>query len=380
MNVLLVAGARPNFMKIAPLIRCLKARRLGARLVHTGQHYDEQMSGSFLSDLEIGAPDFFLGIGSGTHAQQTARVMEAFEPVLLEIKPDWVVVVGDVNSTLAAALVVSKLKHATGSRIAHVEAGLRSGDWTMPEEINRVLTDRLSDLLLTPSPDALPNLLAEGIPKEKVRFVGNVMVDTLLHQLPRARRAGVLDRLGLTRGKYVLATLHRPSNVDTATALEPILAGLNVIGEKIPLVVPLHPRTSRNIEKFGLRDLIRNAMVLGPLGYTEMLAVTDGAMAVLTDSGGLQEETTALGVPCITLRQQTERPITIAEGTNRLAPWPLTPTGIHDSFLASIQTELLEKKPLPQGWDGRAGERIVDALLEASSGSSEPSAEVRPYR
>ena len=361
MKVLVVAGARPNFMKAAPILRALAVAGHEGILVHTGQHYDARMSDAFFRDLELPEPRFHLGVGSGSHAVQTARVMEAFEPVLLEARPDWLVVVGDVNSTVACALVAAKLREETGCRIAHVEAGLRSGDWRMPEEVNRVLTDRLADLLLTPSRDALPNLLAEGIAEERVRFVGNVMIDTLVHQLGHARELAYPARLGLERGGYVLATLHRPSNVDDPEALRAVLSALAAVREELPVVLPLHPRTRRNAERFGLGAELERLTVLEPLGYREMLSLTDGAAVVLTDSGGLQEETTALGVPCVTLREQTERPVTVAEGTNRMAPWPLTREGVLASFRAA-RAQGRTGERCPEGWEGKAAERVVAEL------------------
>src|SRR5690554_1904880 len=267
---MVVAGARPNFVKVAPILRALKAKGHESILVHTGQHYDARMSDAFFQDLEIPQPDHYLGVGSGSNAAQTARVMEAFEPVLLETSPDWLVVVGDVNSTIACALVASKLKEETGTRIAHVEAGLRSRDWRMPEEVNRVLTDRLSDLLLTPSHDAKPNLLAEGIPEERIVFVGNVMIDTLLHQLPKARELDMPGRLELERGHYAVATLHRPSNVDDPRALQAVLRALARVADEMPVVLPLHPRTRKNAEKFGLSAELGRLRVLEPIGYREM--------------------------------------------------------------------------------------------------------------
>lgn len=363
MRALVVAGARPNFMKVAPLLRALTSREHEALLLHTGQHYDARMSDAFFQDLGLPEPDFHLGVGSGSHAQQTARVMEAFEPVLLETRPDWVVVVGDVNSTLACALVASKLKEQTGCQIAHVEAGLRSNDWRMPEEVNRVLTDRISDLLLTPSHDALPNLLREGIAKERIAFVGNVMIDTLLYQLPRARAAALPERLGLHRGGYAVATLHRPSNVDDPEALSIVLTALSRVAASIPVIMPLHPRTRNRAEQFGLSSQLSNLRLLEPLSYTDMLSLTDAAAVVLTDSGGLQEETTALGVPCVTLREQTERPVTITQGTNRLSDWPLTVSGVLSTCDSAIRERPLRvSSPRPDGWDGNAANRIVDAL------------------
>jgi len=361
MRVMLVAGARPNFMKVAPVLRELSARNREAILVHTGQHYDEAMSDAFFRELEIPAPDHHLGVGSASHAVQTARVMEAFEPVLREESPDWLVVVGDVNSTLATALVGSKLKEELGCRIAHVEAGLRSHDWRMPEEVNRVLTDRLADLLLTPSRDARANLAREGIPDERIRFVGNVMIDTLLHRLPRARERPILEETGLEEGRYAAATVHRPSNVDRRGDLETVLGALGRVAREMPVILPLHPRTAERVERYGLDHLLEPLQVTEPLGYLDMLAVMDGAACVLTDSGGIQEETTALGIPCVTLREQTERPVTVEEGTNRLAPWPLTAEGVFGAFRAAVAGGDGEVRP-PEGWDGRAAARIVDAL------------------
>ncbi|MBA2669893.1 MAG: UDP-N-acetylglucosamine 2-epimerase (non-hydrolyzing) [Gemmatimonadetes bacterium] len=366
MRALVVAGARPNFMKVAPILAALEKAGQEKVLVHTGQHYDARMSDAFFQDLGIPEPDFHLGVGSGSHAQQTARVMEAFEPVLHEVRPDWVVVVGDVNSTLACALVSVKLKPELGCRVAHVEAGLRSGDWRMPEEVNRVVTDRISDLLLTPSRDALPNLLAEGIPEGRVAFVGNVMIDTLFTQLPRARELDLLSRLGLRRGEYVAATLHRPSNVDDPAALGVVLEALGRVADEMPVVIPLHPRTQSRAEEFGMAERLERLRVVEPLGYTEMLSLTDGAAVVLTDSGGLQEETTALGVPCVTLREQTERPITITEGTNRLAGWPLSTDGVLGAFReAAADGRQRAGGHCPEGWDGKAAERIVNRLLNS---------------
>jgi UDP-N-acetylglucosamine 2-epimerase (non-hydrolysing) len=360
MRVLMVAGARPNFMKVAPVLAAIRAAGDESVLVHTGQHYDARMSDAFFEDLALPEPDFHLGVGSGSHATQTARVMEAFEPVLQEVRPDWVVVVGDVNSTFACALVAAKLQEEIGCRIAHVEAGLRSRDWRMPEEINRVLTDRLSDLLLIPSTDAVANLRAEGIATDRIAFVGNVMIDTLMGQLPAARAAGTMERLGVEKGRYSVATLHRPSNVDARETLEPILEALSDLATERPVVFPIHPRTRRNAESFGLMPLLDRLMATEPLSYREMLGLTEGASLVLTDSGGLQEETTVLGVPCLTLREQTERPITISDGTNRLADWPLTRHGIVASAEKALSNGTHAARP--SGWDGRAGVRVARAL------------------
>lgn len=368
MRVMVVAGARPNFMKVAPILRALKAAGHEGVLVHTGQHYDASMSDAFFTDLGLPRPDFHLEVGSGSHALQTARVMERFEPVLKEVVPDWLVVVGDVNSTLACTLVASKLKGEIGTRTAHVEAGLRSNDWRMPEEVNRVVSDRLSDLLLTPSRDVDANLAAEGIDSRRIVFVGNVMIDTLFHQLPAARQRGEPAKLGFSPGEYVVSTLHRPSNVDDRDALAAVLDGLGHVARTLPVVLPLHPRTRRNVEAFGLEELLRPLRITDPLGYQEMLSLTADAAVVLTDSGGLQEETTALGVPCVTLREQTERPITVTDGTNRLAPWPLTTDGVYRSFEEALASRGNgDGRKAPEGWDGEAAGRVV-AALEAAGG------------
>jgi UDP-N-acetylglucosamine 2-epimerase (non-hydrolysing) len=348
-------------MKIAPIMDALKDSPHEAVLLHTGQHYDEQMSDAFFSDLGIRAPDFNLNVGSGSHAVQTARIMEAFEPVLLDLRPDWVVVVGDVNSTLACALVAVKLKPSVGCRIAHVEAGLRSGDWRMPEEVNRVLTDQIADLLLLPSRDARANLIREGIPEERMVFVGNVMIDTLFKNLPRAQSLAVAESLGLERGKYVVSTVHRPSNVDSPEVLRSLLEGLALVAQRMPVVLPLHPRTRNAAASVGLNGMLQKLVITEPLGYLKMLSLTDSAALALTDSGGIQEETTALGIPCVTLREQTERPITVLEGTNQLAPWPLTAEGILRSFQsASARGRSADGHRRPEGWDGRAANRIVE--------------------
>jgi UDP-N-acetylglucosamine 2-epimerase (non-hydrolysing) len=365
LRILVVAGARPNFVKIAPILSAAAATGVDFVLVHTGQHYDADMSDSFFRDLRIPDPHYHLGVGSGTQAVQTARVMEAFEPVLLKERPDWVVVVGDVTSTLAAALVTAKLKVETGSRLAHVEAGLRSGDWRMPEEVNRVLTDRIADLLLTPSTDAKLNLIAEGIPDHRIRFVGNVMIDTLLEQLPKARNSNFLKAVGVTPGEYVAVTLHRPSNVDDPTSLEIILTGLQRISRDAPVIFPMHPRTRRRATEQGFAPLLKTLTVLDPLGYHDMLALTDAALMVMTDSGGLQEESTVLGVPCITLRESTERPVTITDGTNQLIPWPLTALAMFDAFDAARHIRRVPAgERCPQGWDGKTAPRILQALGE----------------
>ena len=367
MKVLVVAGARPNFMKVAPVMAALAAEGHPAVLVHTGQHYDASMSDAFFADLGLPRPDHHLGVGSASHAVQTARVMEAFEPVVRHAAPDWVVVVGDVNSTLACALVAAKLRPEIGCRVAHVEAGLRSHDWRMPEEVNRVLTDRLSDLLLTPSRDAHANLAAEGIEPWRVAFVGNVMIDSLFAQLPAARALDVPRTLGLERGRYAAVTLHRPSNVDDPDALAAVFRALERVAADLPVVFPLHPRTRARAEEFGLGDRLAGVRTTLPLGYREMVSLVEGAAVVLTDSGGLQEETTALGIPCVTLREQTERPVTVAEGTNRLAPWPLSADGVYRAFRGALAEGRRAAGAVVEGWDGRAAERVAAALAEAEA-------------
>ena len=360
LKVINVVGARPNFMKVAPIVAAMKKRpdTFLPLVVHTGQHYDSTMSDSFFRDLDLPQPDTHLGVGSGSHAAQTAAVMERFEPVVLREQPDWVLVVGDVNSTIACALVCVKL----GVKVAHVEAGLRSRDRTMPEEINRLLTDQISDLLFTPSLDANENLLAEGIPRERIRFVGNVMIDSLQKHLSIARALPTKEQLGLKR-EYALLTLHRPSNVDLRDAFERILAALEVIAAKLPIVFPVHPRTRKTIAELGLSDRIesiRNLRLIEPLGYLDFLNLSSRARLVLTDSGGIQEETTALGIPCLTLRENTERPITVEMGTNVIV-------GTDTQKIISAATAALNgsaKNVLSQPplWDGRTSERILDAL------------------
>ena len=350
MKLLHVVGARPNFPKLAPVWRAAHAAGLAQVVVHTGQHYDEAMSGAFFRDLGIPEPDINLAVGSDSHAQQTARIMERIEPVLSSERPDWLVVYGDVNSTMAAAIVAAKL----GIRIAHVEAGLRSYDRAMPEEINRLVTDRLADLLLTPSRDADATLRAEGEPEEEIVFVGNVMIDTLCHALPAARKSDAATRLGVGEGAVVV-TLHRPSNVDVPERLAAIAAALAEIAEERPVIFPAHPRTRARLQSLGAS--VGAARLVDPIGYHDMLALVERAHVVVTDSGGLQEETTALGVPCLTVRENTERPITVVEGTNRLAPDP-------SELPALVRTA---RRPAhhsaPEGWDGHAGERIVRALV-----------------
>ncbi|NEA65217.1 UDP-N-acetylglucosamine 2-epimerase (non-hydrolyzing) [Streptomyces sp. SID12488] len=358
-RVVCVAGARPNYMKIKPVMDALERRGAEVILVHTGQHYDPAMNDVFFADLGIRPPDRFLGVGSGSHAEQTGRVMTAFEPLLDEVSPDIVVVVGDINSTLACALVTAK----AGPLLAHVEAGLRSRDWSMPEEVNRVATDRVSDYLLAPSPDAVDNLRAEGYRDDQIHLVGNVMIDTLLANLERARASTVLDEYGLTKGEYGLVTLHRPANVDDPEVLTGLLKALGEVAGRLPLVLPVHPRAAERLAAIGVPGGIR---LVPPAGYLDFIALQDSARIVLTDSGGIQEETTALGVPCVTLRDNTERPITVEQGTNVLA-------GRDPARIVSTVNRVLDAPPAPRRpelWDGRASDRIADVLLEGGTANT----------
>lgn len=354
-KVLCIAGARPNFMKIAPLLRAFAADpRFHAKLVHTGQHYDAKLSQVFFEELAIPRPDVELEVGSGSHAQQTAEIMKRFEPVCLAEKPDAVLVVGDVNSTVGCALVAAKL--APRPVIIHVEAGLRSRDLDMPEEINRLVTDVLSDLLYVSEPDGMTNLAAEGVAEAKRVFVGNVMIDTMLAAKERAMQSTILTTLGVKDGGYGLVTLHRPSNVDDPAALAKLVETLSIIAADLPIVFPVHPRTRQKIAALAL-DPAR-WKIIEPLGYLDFMRLTASAKVVLTDSGGIQEETTVLGVPCITLRENTERPVTCAEGTNQLAGTA------RDSILAAYAKidAVRAAAKVPQKWDGRAAERIVAHL------------------
>jgi len=352
-QVLCVAGARPNFMKIAPVMAALAETGIAAQLLHTGQHYDAAMSDGFFADLGIPAPDHHLEVGSGSHAVQTAEVMKRFEPVLDRVQPQAVLVVGDVNSTIACALVAAK----RGVLVIHVEAGLRSYDRGMPEEINRVLTDQISDLLFTTEKSALSNLTREGIAPERVVFVGNVMIDTLHRNLARAVPAA--ETLGAELDDYAVLTLHRPSNVDDPGTLAALLDVIGEINRRVPVAVPLHPRTRGNVEKFGLSAKLDDLRVLPPVGYLEMLGLMRDAKLVLTDSGGIQEETTALGVPCLTLRENTERPVTIDEGTNTLVG--PDPGAIRAAF-EEVMANGGKSGRIPEYWDGRAAMRIAHAL------------------
>lgn len=359
-KILGVVGARPNFMKIEPIFRALRCEpeHFSTLLVHTGQHYDDSMSKIFFHDLELCPPDINLDVGSGSHAQQTGMVMIKLEEVLLAEKPDLVMVVGDVNSTLAAALTAAKL-HIP---VAHVEAGLRSFDRRMPEELNRLVTDALATYLLTPSRDANENLRQEGIPEDRVYFVGNVMIDTLRRCLRLAEQSSIFKRLELKEESYALLTLHRPSNVDNPQVFAGILAALAEIQEKAPIIFPIHPRTEKQIQQFGFRSKITalaNLHIIAPLGYLDFLALEAQAAMVLTDSGGIQEETTVLGVPCLTLRESTERPVTVTQGTNQIV-------GHNTETIMSAAFAVLggqtRSGKIPELWDGHTAERIVAML------------------
>jgi len=354
--IALVAGTRPNFMKIAPIRRALADRGLPLRLIHTGQHFDASMSAVFFRDLGLPPPDVTLAAGGGTQAEQTAAALVGVEADLARHRPDLVVVVGDVTSTLSAALAAAKL----GVPVAHVEAGLRARDWTMPEEINRVLTDQLADLLLYPSRDAEENLLAEGVPAARLAFAGNVMIDSLY--LALGRRTPIVSRLGLRSRGYAVATLHRPSNVDTAEALSATLDALGAIAARLPLVFPVHPRTVARAEALGLAGrfaALPGLVPITPLGYDDFVTLLSDARLAATDSGGIQEETTYLGVPCLTLRANTERPVTVTRGTNVLigSDWNLLRSEFHKAITGNHV-----RRALPPYWDGRTGERIAAIL------------------
>lgn len=376
MKLMSIAGARPNFMKVASITEAIKSHNNQGKspyiehiLVHTGQHYDAKLSQCFFDELALPRPDINLEVGSGSHASQTAEIMKRFEPVLLEAQPDAILVVGDVNSTIACALVASKIVYPTPNRfglnralIVHVEAGLRSRDRSMPEEINRVLTDAISDILFVTEQDAIENLENEGIPAGKIHFVGNVMIDTLRCHREKARARPIKKTLGIN-GDYGLVTLHRPGNVDSKESLEPLLKCLFEISSQVPLIFPVHPRTSANMKRFGLWDQAssqKDMRLIDPLTYLDFLNLLEDATLVLTDSGGIQEETTVLNVPCITLRENTERPITITMGTNYLV-------GTNPRKILETARTILsgngKQGGIPPYWDGRAGERILQIVL-----------------
>ena len=362
--VILVVGARPNFMKIAPIHAELNKRGIGQILLHTGQHYDDNMSKVFFDDLGMPQPDIYLGIGSGSHAVQTAKVMVEFEKVCKEHRPSMVVVVGDVNSTVACSMVCAK----EWIPCAHVEAGLRSFDREMPEEINRLITDAIADYLLTPSPDGDENLRNEGVGEDRIKFVGNVMIDSLLKNLERAKTSTIHSDLQIEKGNYGVLTLHRPSNVDDKESFSGIIGALEEIGNRLPLVFPLHPRTKNRAGEFGLLERLEsipNIILIGPAGYLDFVALMAESKLVLTDSGGLQEETTALGIPCLTLRENTERPITVTEGTNTIV-------GNDPIKIINAANDILDNGGkagrIPDLWDGNTAVRIADIIQEVIEG------------
>ncbi len=366
-KVIIIAGARPNFMKVAPIIKCIRTgsstaaqngTKLSYKLVHTGQHYDEKMSDIFFRELGIPEPDINLEVGSGSHAVQTATVMMKFEPVCIEEKPDWVVVVGDVNSTIACTLVCSKL----GIKVAHVEAGLRSYDRNMPEEINRIVTDALADLLLTPSSDGNDNLKKEGVPESKIKLVGNVMIDSLISNLQQSRASKLGETLGLKKKAFVYVTLHRPSNVDHQASLITIITALKRVAKDWPVVFPMHPRTRKMCGQFGITlDDVPGLRIVEPVGYYDSLFLTEFARFILTDSGGLQEESTYFKTPCLTLRPNTERPVTITHGSNKL-----TTAEKLDTDIDAVLKQTKQSDKIPPMWDGKTAERIVDAIIAHS--------------
>lgn len=361
-KIINVVGARPNFMKIAPLMAEMKKYdQIHPVLLHTGQHYDEKMSKLFFEELHIPKPDIFLGVGSNTHAKQVAKIMDLFDDVCAAEKPDAVLVVGDVNSTLACSLVASKL----GIKIIHLEAGLRSFDRTMPEEINRIVTDSLSDLLLTPSEDANEQLLKEGIDRKKIHWVGNIMIDTLYHVMPTIETSKILETFRLTPNRYVLVTLHRPSNVDTKENLTTILNLFQGIPKDFSIVFPIHPRTKKNLTDFGLDNVVNgmtNLILTEPLGYIDFQRLMTKTQLVITDSGGIQEETTTLKIPCITLRDNTERPITVTMGSNILVK--KNEFGNLPMLLEKALSGNWKKSEIPPFWDGMTSQRVVDVILK----------------
>ena len=359
MKIDLIAGARPNFMKIAPIIDAVKAKQQGGvdihfRLIHTGQHYDANMSSSFFEQLGLPEPDINLGAGGGTQAEQTAAIMTGYEKVLLKNRTDLCLVVGDVTSTMACAIVSRKMQ----VEVAHVEAGIRSGDWSMPEEINRIVTDSLTNYFFTTSETANENLEKSGVPEERIFFVGNTMIDTLLRQMPRFRKPGIWEKIALRPGNYLVLTLHRPGNVDEKNKLIEFLSEIRNHSNGIPVVFPVHPRTAAIIKELDIDA--PNFHMIEPLGYLEFNYLVKYAKAVMTDSGGITEETTVMGVPCMTLRDNTERPETVTIGTNELIG--TNPKAIEPA-LAKLFSGNWKKGGTPEKWDGKAAERIVDALL-----------------
>ncbi len=358
-KIISVVGARPNFMKVAPIHRAfLKYKdKVNHLICHTGQHYDEKMSKVFFEDLEMPHPDFYLGVGSGSHAEQTAKVMIEFEKILLAEKPELIIVVGDVNSTIACTLVASKLNIKT----AHVEAGLRSFDRTMPEEINRLLTDAISDYLFVSEESGLINLKKEGVDENKIFFVGNVMIDSLIHHLAKSESSNVLKEFDLEPGKFVLVTLHRPSNVDSEDFAKELLHLFNTISEKRKILFPVHPRTKKNFFNFGFKAENDRILLTDPIGYIDFLSLTKNAELIITDSGGIQEESTYLGVQCITVRDNTERPVTVSAGTNHLVGTDLKEV---KNVALNILNGNKKKGKIPHLWDGKTAQRIAEILVK----------------
>ena len=367
-KIISVVGARPNFMKVAPIHKAFQklvtshSSLVTHKICHTGQHYDEKMSKVFFENLELPEPDFYLGVGSGSHAEQTAKIIIEFEKILLQEKPDLVIVVGDVNSTIACALTAVKL----GIKVAHVEAGLRSFDRGMPEEVNRILTDSISDYLFVTEKSGLENLKREGVSEEKIFFTGNVMIDSIVNYLSKVENSKILENLFLLPFNFLLVTLHRPSNVDSEKNLKKIVELLNSLSGRIKIIFPIHPRTRKNLESFGLLDTLNSNIILTePLGYIDFIALVKNSSLVLTDSGGIQEETTYLGIPCVTLRTSTERPVTVEEGTNYLVG---EDTLAAEKVCLDILNNNFKKGQIPELWDGHAAERIVEVLVDKVNG------------
>lgn len=358
-KIINVVGARPNFMKIAPLMKeYRKYDSFEPIIIHTGQHYDANMSDLFFNQLQIPKPDISLGVGSDSHSKQTAKIMEKFEDVCLDVQPDAVLVVGDVNSTMACSLVASKM----GIKIIHLEAGLRSYDRTMPEEINRVVTDALADILLTPSKDADENLLKEGVSPSKIFFVGNIMIDTLFQFLPIAEKSNIMNELNLEKENYILVTLHRPSNVDFKENISKIINAFEEIQKDIKIIFPIHPRTRNKLAEFGLNEYVnslKNLILTDPIGYLDFQKLMSNSKLVITDSGGIQEETTALKIPCITVRENTERPITVTEGSNEIV-------GLDMEKMVNLTQKALnnqwKESKIPLFWDGKTSQRVLKVL------------------
>lgn len=381
-KIISVVGARPNFMKVAALHKAFSQypKKVNHLICHTGQHFDEKMSAVFFKELELPEPDFYLGVGSGSHAKQTAKIMVEFEKVLLNEKPELVIVVGDVNSTLACSLVAAKLLIP----VAHVEAGLRSFDRTMPEEINRIVTDSISNYLFVSERSGMENLKKEGIEfrveggvkkkekfshQAKVFFVGQVMIDNLVHYVPKAKRSKAIQQFAVQPGRYILVTFHRPSNVDEKSDLVNLVDFLNALAGKRKVIFPVHPRTTKNLDRFSLKNRLNSDVLLcEPLGYIDFLALMKDAELVITDSGGIQEETTYLDIQCLTVRENTERPVTVEAGTNQLAGTDLKKAG---QMAFKILNGALKKGKIPELWDGKAAERIVDILLQELEDSSQ---------